>query len=93
MIRCFTNRFYIKPQLVGVIDEAFFVALLIVSTSNRNTRTLAPFHVEVALLIVSTSNRNSAREAVASIPVALLIVSTSNRNQKQTEKKFMMLLY
>ena len=36
MFRCFTNRFYIKPQPDGVKGYDMPVALLIVSTSNRN---------------------------------------------------------
>ena len=34
---CFTNCFYIKPQLDGADYIVRSVALLIVSTSNRNT--------------------------------------------------------
>ena len=56
---CFTNRFYIKPQPNELRYPLLSVALLIVSTSNRNNNCHNQVKRTVALLIVSTSNRNS----------------------------------
>ena len=39
---CFTNRFYIKPKPALANDSLFKVALLIVSTSNRNCSYVKP---------------------------------------------------
>ena len=77
---CFTNCFYIKPQLGSCIINNISVALLIVSTSNRNPDVSAIASAMVALLIVSTSNRNFLLRLLLGVSVALLIVSTSNRN-------------
>ena len=55
---CFTNRFYIKPQQIDDANIKQTVALLIVSTSNRNCALCWLSGKKVALLIVSTSNRN-----------------------------------
>ena len=57
-LSCFINRFYIKPQLTSMSYFSLIVALLIVSTSNRNSSGNGVMVNAVALLIVSTSNRN-----------------------------------
>ena len=74
-------------------DYGGVVALLIVSTSNRNGTLLPIRPTEVALLIVSTSNRNVEAHAQIVRPVALLIVSTSNRNLVLVLLVWLMLLY
>ena len=69
------------------------VALLIVSTSNRNLKSRCTMFAPVALLIVSTSNRNGSHLNINHLKVALLIVSTSNRNTGKDYVPESLLLY